>query len=69
MRSKFEKFAKNIKTVKFDNIMNSTKNIIFFLNVTFEIWKIFQFKSIFTPSCNSTLITLVILLYNEAIKK
>ena len=54
MRSKFEKSSKNIKTVKFDKITASTKNIILFLNVTFEIWKIFQFKSLFTPRCNWT---------------
>ncbi len=55
MRSKFEKSSKNIKkNVKFDKITTSTKNIILFLNVTFEIWKIFQFKSLFTPRCNWT---------------
>ena len=49
MKSKFEKSTKNTKNVKIDKIMTSTKNILFFRNVTFEIWKNFQFKSIFTP--------------------
>ena len=46
---KIWKIHNNTKKVKIDKIMTSTKNILFFRNVTFEIWKISQFKSIFTP--------------------
>ena len=56
MRSKIEKSTKNTKNVKIDKIMTSTKHILFFRNVTFEIWKIYHFLSIFTGQCISTLI-------------